>query len=142
MIEIDWKPKEKVLRQFGWICLPGFGLVGLVVAWHLGCFEGSGRWTPSCVLWGIGVLSWLTGLVAPRCLKWLFVGMMLVAFPIGMVVGTVILLLLFFLLFTPLALVFKVIGRDEMQRSVGGGESSYWIKIDEKRAPASYYRQF
>ena len=142
MIEIDWKPKEKVLRQFGWICLPGFGLVGTIVAWRLGCFEGSGRWTASYGIWGFGVLCWLVGMVAPRALKWLYVGMMVVAFPIGLVVGTLLLLLLFFLIFTPLALVFKLMRRDEMQRSLAPEAESYWITVDEKREPSGYYRQF
>jgi hypothetical protein len=143
MIEIDWKPKEKVLRQFGWICLPGFGLVGTMVAWRLGCFEGSGRWTASYIIWGFAVLCLLVGLIAPRALKWLYVGMTVVAFPIGLVLGFVILGLIFLLLFTPVALFFKLKGRDELQRGWPPPEGeSYWIAMRKIDDPKRYFRQF
>jgi hypothetical protein len=142
MIEIDWKPHETTLRQFGWICLPGFGLVGTVVAWRLGCFEGSGSWTASLVLWGLAVICPIVGMLAPRALKYLFIGMMVLAFPIGLVVGTLVLLLLFFLLFTPIALWFKLIKRDEMKRRLSPEAETYWIPVEETRSPESYYRQF
>ena len=32
MVELDWNPKERQLRQFGWIGLIGFPLIGWVIS--------------------------------------------------------------------------------------------------------------
>ena len=33
MIEMDWHPGEKQLKQFGWISLFGFPLIGVLLWW-------------------------------------------------------------------------------------------------------------
>ena len=46
---------------------------------------------------------------------------MVLAFPIGWTVSQVILLLMFYGLFTPIGLVFRLIGRDPLQRARRAG---------------------
>lgn len=137
MIKINWHPEEKMLRQFGWISLFGFGLFA-AIAW----FKFSSQ--PVAITFGtIAVLAPILGMVHPRLLKPLFVGLTLITFPIGLVVSNLVLLLIFLLVFTPLALIFKLIGRDELRLRPDPDAPTHWRKYDpERRKPASYYRPF
>ena len=50
-------------------------------------------------------------------MRLIYVGWMVLAFPIGWTVSQVMLALMFFGLFTPIGLVFRLIGRDPLQRT-------------------------
>lgn len=137
MISIDWNPKEKTLRQFGWISLGGFGLLASL-AWFKFCNH------PAAITLGmLAILAPVLGVINPKLLKPLFIGLSIITFPIGIVVSNLVLLLIFLLVFTPLALIFKMIGRDVLRLRLDRSTPSYWRKYDqEKREPASYYRPF
>ena len=67
---------------------------------------------------------------------------MVLAFPIGWTVSQVILLAMFYGLFVPIGLVFRLIGRDPLQRARSSNLESYW---SPKSAPADlrrYFKQF
>lgn len=142
MIELDLRPDRKKLQQFGWICLGGFGVIGGLIAIKTGAFGTDGSLHLPVIFWSLALICPAIGSVAPVGLKPLYVLMTLLAFPIGLVVSNVILLLIFLLLITPLALWFRCIGRDELNRKWSREASSYWIKSPESRGPESYYRQF
>ena len=61
-----------------------------------------------------------------RLLRPIYVGWMVLAFPIGWTVSQVILAVMFFGLFTPIGLVFRLIGRDPLHRARRPGVESYW----------------
>ena len=64
------------------------------------------------------------------------------AHALGWVNTRIILTLVYLLIMTPLALIFKVIGKDPMNRKIGE-EGSYWIKRESKAFDRdSYRRQF
>ena len=72
----------------------------------------------------------------------IYVGWMIAAFPIGWTVSQVTLLILYFGLFAPIGLVFRLMGRDALERRRRPGIESYWTP---KPAPAnvrSYFKQF
>ena len=67
---------------------------------------------------------------------------MVLAFPIGWTVSQVMLAVMFFGLFTPIGLVFRLLGRDPLHRTRRPGLESYWAP---KPAPADlrrYFKQF
>lgn len=142
MIAIDWNPDPPKLRQFAYFAPIGFGVVGLVVAWHLGAMSAAGSWTPSVWLWVIGLLTLAAGVIKPLLVKPLYLLLTVVTAPIGLVIGNLAMLLLYVLLFVPLGLIFKVIGRDTMQRSFRDGRESYWEKHTQPTDLKRYYRQF
>ena len=37
LINIDWSPDDRKLRQFSWAGLAGFSLIGCVAGWKSGC---------------------------------------------------------------------------------------------------------
>jgi hypothetical protein len=84
----------------------------------------------------------LVGLKRPERIRLIYVGWMVFAFPIGWTVSQVMLVLMFFGLFTPLGLVFRFMGRDPLQRTRPAGRESYW---DPKPTPTDlrrYFKQF
>ena len=142
MIDVDWRPERGKLRQFGWIALIGFGLFGALLAHGIGTFEGRAPWTWPVVLWILAALCPVLGYLFPPALRVTYVALMAIALPIGLVISTILLGFVFFLMFTPLALLFKLRGRDELSRSWDEDAGSYWIAVTAKREPSSYYRQF
>lgn len=133
-------PSTTQLRQFGWIGLFGFPLIALLVLWRFV------DWQPNWVVWlllGLGVLCGILAMVAPKALKPLFVLMMLVAAPIGWLISAILLRVIYYGLFTPMALFFKLTGRDAMHRKLEPDATTYWADHEDQkkpRAPASYLR--
>lgn len=142
MIELDLRPDTNKLRQFGYICFFGFGLFGLLVAHKTGAWEEPGKWTIPAVLWGLAVLCPILSLTAPISLTPLYIALMIIAFPIGLIISNLLLLIIFFLLFTPLALWFRMMGRDELKLKRLPEVSSYWIRYRSPADVESYFRQF
>ncbi len=134
--DFNIKPSSKMLREFGIIALFGFGLVGALLGlkWD--------AWTASYVLWALGAVSFVLALVQPRLLLPLYVALMVVAFPIGFVISNVILLALYFGLFTPFSMVFRLIGRDTMKRKFEPEAESYWIKRTGATPASQRFKQY
>ena len=134
--DFNIKPSAKMLREFGIIALFGFGLVGALLGlkWE--------AWTASYMLWALGAVSFVLALVQPRLLLPLYVALMVVAFPIGFVISNVILLALYFGLFTPFSMVFRLIGRDTMKRKFEPEAESYWIKRTGSTPASQRFKQY
>ncbi len=100
-----------MLRQFAGLWLACFGGLAL---WH-GLVRGQ-----MFAATGFAILA-LTlgpiGLVRPNWIKAVYVAWMVLAFPIGWTVSQLVLALIYFGLFTPLALVFRLLGRDPLNRA-------------------------
>ena len=84
------------------------------------------------------------GLVRPGWLRPIYVSWMVLAFPIGWTVSQVIIGVMFYGVFTPIGLLFRLIGRDPLQldRVRLRGRETYWAP---KPAPTSlrrYFQQF
>jgi hypothetical protein len=134
--DIPLKPSHKVLRQFA--------------AMWLGCFLALGgseyfvRGHPmlGVALAAVAVLVGLPGLLRPALLRWLFVAGMVVAFPIGWCVSTLLLGLLYFLVFTPVALIFRLRGRDWLGRQAAPERQSFWEPKHTPQDVRRYFRQF
>ena len=110
MIELNWSPDHKTLKQFGLIGLLGFPGVGAVAYW---------LWQApalAVVLAGLGVAVGLLSMIHTPSVRYVYVAMSVAAFPIGFVISHVVLGAVYYLLFTPMGLVFKLIGRDALER--------------------------
>lgn len=79
--------------------------------------------------------------IQPTWLKWVFVTASLITFPIGLVVGEVVMFSVFVLAFLPIALIFRWIGRDALQRKIDKDATTYWQKKSKPKDAASYFRQ-
>ncbi len=145
MIELDWNPDDRTLRQFGWIALVGFCLLA-GAAWQewliFAAGLGDARTAVAGGLAALGVLAALASLVYPRANRPLFLGLSLVAFPIGFVLSYLILGTLFFGIITPMGLALRLFGRDAMSRGFRPDVDSYWTPARPAPDRARYFKQF
>ena len=145
LIEIDLKPSKSTLRQFGWIALFGFGALGALAWFELLIFSfglGQAREIVAMSFWGLAVLATFFSLVYPNGNLPIYLGLTIVALPIGFVLSYVIMGTLFYLLITPVGLFFKVTGRDAMHRRFDPEAESYWFQARGQRPREHYFKQF
>src|SRR6516165_10542400 len=106
--DIQFDPTRKTLRQFAGLWIAFFGGFAL--------WQGLVRGHPQAatilgvIALGVGPI----GLVRPEWLRPIYVTWMVLAFPIGWTISQVLLGLMFYGLFTPLGLVFRLLGRDPL----------------------------
>ena len=113
MIKIDLKPTVPELKSFGFIALFGFSLMATMVMWNFTDWQL--HWSVY-LLFGLAAICPLLSLIAPAANRPIYVTLMVLAFPIGFVVSNIVLRLIYYGLFTPIALWFRLRGRDSMDR--------------------------
>src|SRR5436309_1699313 len=108
--DISWKPSTRTLRQFAGVWLLALG--------GLACWHGLVRGHPTLgsVLALLAVTVGPLGLLKPQAIRPVFIFAMIVAFPIGWLVSRLLLACLYYGIFTPVGLLFKLIGRDVLAR--------------------------
>ncbi len=134
--DLPRNPSAKVLRQFAGAWLVFFLVLG-AQQWFIKGRPQLGAAIATAAV-GIGVL----GLLRPAAVKWIFVGWMMLAFPIGWLVSQAALLLLFYGMLTPVALFFRLTGRDPLRRRLSPGEPSYWTPKEQPQDMRRYLRQY
>ena len=136
MIRINRNPTPKQLTQFGFIWL-GFVTFFGAVAW----FKLSAP-TLAVGLWVAAVVVPVIGWIIPAFMRLIFVGMSIVAWPIGFVVSHVVLALVYYVVLTPIGLGMRLFGYDPMARRPDPDGTSRWVERDGARPAESYFRQF
>lgn len=145
MVEIDWKPDEGTLKQFGFIALVGFSFLAALAWFQLLIFGALPDDLREPVSMGFGALalaSLVFSLVAPRANLPIYLGLTVIAYPIGFVLSYLIMGFLFFGMITPLGLIFRAVGKDPLKRGFEPEASTYWADPRPRRDKESYFRQF
>ncbi len=142
LVEINWRPGNRQLRQFGLIALVALPFLG----WWFGGRPGLTGWTPGQqlavgILASIGLVLGGIGLVRPQLLRYVFLAAMIVALPIGLVISEVILLLIYYGMFAPIGLFFRLTNRDALKRTIDRRASTYWSPKAQPTNVDSYFRQ-
>jgi hypothetical protein len=145
MVELNLRPDTRTLRQFGWIALVGFGLLALC-AWkgwlvfaHL---EPETRGTVAMVLAALAGVSTLFSVVYPKANWPIYVGLTVIAFPIGFVLSYVIMATLFYVVIAPVGFLLRAFGKDPMDRRFLPAAKTYWLDARPARPRESYFKQF
>jgi hypothetical protein len=137
MIEINWNPSRRELRQFATIWLPAFAaLAGVAVVYRWG------SWNAATVLWSVAAVSMAIGLARPQLARPLFLGLTLATYPIGWVVSNVVLVVIYYGLFTFVALLMRLFRYDALKRARHAVDETYWVVHDQRTEPRAYFRQF
>ena len=135
MIAIQWNPSKKQLRQFARIWFPAFcGLVGYSIG------HKTGHWSEVEIGWVLAGLLSVGGLVLPVLIRPIFVGLILLTFPIGWVVSHLLLGLIFYGVVTPIGLILRIIGHDPLQLKKPSGNAVWKTSIGKTDA-TRYLRQ-
>ncbi len=132
IVELNTNPSERQLRQFGLICVVACPLI--VWLWSRNIFAVQ-------IATAIGAALGIVGTVAPKRLRLLFVGMIYATFPIGLVLGELTMLLIYFGVFLPMALLFRIIGRDVLQRRSSLQAETFWKVRVPPKSVRKYYQQ-
>ena len=136
LIEFNTNPTDRQLRQFAGIVVPSGGLIVAALVWW--------RWdlrALSVLILAAAAVIAVSGLVRPAFARPIYRGWMYVSYPIGWAVGHVTILIVFFLVVTPIGLVMRAVGRDPLRRKFDATCASYW----ERRGASDrtrYFRQF
>jgi hypothetical protein len=134
--DISFNPSNRTLRQFAglWVLFLG----------GLGCWHGFGqqRWPLAAAFFLAVVAVGPIGLYKPQAIRLVYTGSMIATFPIGWMVSRVLLALLFYLVFTPIAVFFRWRGRDALHRDYLPDASTYWTPKAAPNEMRSYLRQF
>jgi hypothetical protein len=136
LVQVNWKPDDKTLREFSEIWLIFFGMIFMPLA----LFKGHPQ--IAATLWGIALLGRLVGWLKPQWMKPVFLGMTLASWPIGWAISHLAMALIFYGVFTPLALFFRLIGRDALRRKLDKSAATYWEPYNPDRGKARYLKQF
>lgn len=133
IVEINFSPSERQLRQFGAVCLVALPLL----TWLWTRDSVSTGWAA-----GAGLLTAATGFAAPNFLRPVFVGLSLITLPVGLVLGEIAMLLLYFGVFLPMSVLMRIVGRDSLQRRPQPNRTTWWERRKPRTGVRSYYQQF
>ena len=121
-------------RKFGLLVGGVFVALGAIAFWR-----DASWWLIPTVL---GAPLVLLGAVYPRALRVVYLGWMFMAVVLGFFVTRIILSVFFFLVITPVALFFKLIGRDALHRKFDREAKTYWIEKEYPIADRSRFEKF
>ena len=132
----DLNVTPRMLRQFAGLWLIFFTALA---AWQ---YWGRDHTTSATVFAALAVIVGLAGMARPPWIRPLFMLLMAIVTPIGWLVSTLLLSVLFYGVFTPFALLFQMIGRDALVRRSRPLGETYWTRKPAIEDPRRYFRQF
>lgn len=136
IIEINTDPSKKELRWFGAMLVVFVFAVGTLVRWQFDAPVAAQR------IWIAGGVLSMVYVVAPPLRRLIFVGWIYAAFPIGWTVSHVLLASIYYLVFTPIGLLLRLIKGDPLERQLDPSAASYWRPHESLRDVRRYFRQF
>lgn len=141
MIDLNLNPSKKELRTFS-LCAVAFLAI---VAWIVWRKTGS---APAAIgIFAAGIAVGLLGMTIPQALKPVFVGLMIVNYPIGWVVTHIVMAFIFYCVVTPVGVIMRLSGRDPMERAFDRTAKTYWKRRSHQGegivgGKSRYFRQF
>ncbi|MDD5594667.1 MAG: SxtJ family membrane protein [Candidatus Omnitrophica bacterium] len=84
----------------------------------------------------------ISAVVSPAILKPIYILWMRFAFILSWVNTRLLLLIIFYLVFTPISLILKLFGKDILERRIDRQCTSYWHQRENAVAAKDYERQF
>lgn len=134
--DIPRHPSPRTLRQFAGAWLVFF------LCWAVWLGLGKGHTASGVTLAIVALLGGIGGWIRPQVLKGIFVGWMILAFPAGWLVSLILLSILFYLVFTPMAWLLRLRGRDALALKRPPEGASLWLRKETPLDVRSYFRQY
>lgn len=144
-VSIDYNPPPRTLRNFGFIGLVAFGALAVLAQQHSLVFQRfSATANQNCmyVFGGLAAYCGLFAAAAPAALRWLYIFLTVVSFPIGFVMSYVIVSIMFFLIITPIGIIMRMMGRDALRLKFNPQATTHWIPRHPPATIKRYFRQF
>ena len=137
MIDINWDPDKGELRKFGEISLAMLLVIGLVLYWL-----GRVRAETALYVAAAGLVIFLLSRTTIRGTKPIYWAAYGVTYPVGWVLSHLILGVVYYLIVTPIGLIFRLLGRDALRRTYDPEAPSYWVDHEPAGHVERYFRQF
>jgi uncharacterized membrane protein YccC len=136
LVEINWNPEKRELRQFGLIAVVVFAAAGIILRFGFGV---AGIW--ALMPAGVGLCICLITLVSAKAARIIYLGLTFAALPIGLVMSFLLMATFYFLILTPVGLVFRLSGRDVLDRKFKADTPTYWLPRQKTCDPEQYFHQ-
>lgn len=137
LLDINLKPSDKMLKDFGKFAL----FVSVLIA-AFNFYKGFVVLNTAGYIVLGGVLVFVASLISTFLIRPIYITMVVVTFPIGWAISHLILAFFYYCMITPLAIFFKLTGRDIMHRTYDKACKSYWIKHETPTSLKQYKQQF
>ncbi len=137
LVSLNLSPSDKQLKDFGFISLIMFFVIGLLLL-GLGKIPAKG-FMVFCL---VGIVLYLLSRISVVLIKPIYLGMILLTFPIGWVVSHLMMALFYYGIITPVSLFFRLLNRDPLCRRYEPDAETYWLRYKQKRSAKDYFRQF
>ena len=130
------KTNLKEVKKFGFILTAFLLIVGTVSYFK-------GHETRAFVLWGIDAVVLLLNVFYLPAMKPIYVAAMKMAGVLGYINTKIILSVVYYLIFTPIGIFLKIMGKDLLDEKIDTNQVSYWIDKEIVRTkPEDYERLF
>ena len=136
LIKINRNPPRSQLAVFGLIWLVFFAGFGALMLWR-------GRpWSLVGPVWVMAAVVPAIGWIVPAFMRIVYLGMAYLTFPIGFVLSFVLMVIIYYLVLTPVGLIMRIVGYDPIRRAFEPKAQSYWIARSGDDSAKRYFRQF
>jgi len=145
LLELNTNPDERTLRRFGALALFVFGALAVCAwreSWLFSAGLGAARVPVAVGLGAVAIVAAVFAVVKPAWNRVLYVGLVAIGYPVGLILSHVVMAALFFGVIAPIGLLLRLLGKDPLQRTLERDRASYWTRAREPRPRASYFRQF
>jgi hypothetical protein len=134
LVRINKNPSGRQLAVFGAAWLIFLGISGCL-SWsrgHRGAAEA---------IWVLAALVPLGGTASRSFLRIVYLGLSYATYPIGFAVSHVILVLVYYVVLTPIGLTMRLFGYDPLARRFDAGAKTYWTPRNKAKTVESYFKQ-
>ena len=136
MIRIERHPSRSQLIVFGILWFVFFSFWGTAIWWNAGIhWKTYAFWVLACIVPAAGCIR--TGI-----LRIVYVVASYITFPIGFILSYVVLMVIFYLVLTPIGLVLRLTGYDPMKKQFDRTVQTYWSPRKPVNEIERYFKQF
>ena len=137
IIDTNWNPSKKELRIFSALQILFFALVAFVIVRkHTETLD-----VPVMIV-SVSAVVGILGMIFTPLIRVVYVVWMAILFPVGWVVSHVLMGIVFYLVFTPIAVLMRIVGYDPMKRKFEPDAKTYWVRRQPRSETAHYFKQF
>ena len=137
LVTINIKPTEKQLNDFGTASAIMLAVIAVLLHWLKGL---SGNW--ALFICALGLLIYLLSRINTHLVRPVYLGLILITFPIGWIISFIVMAVFYFLILTPVGILFKLIKRDPLHRTFDRTADSYWVPHRTADSVKRYFNQF
>lgn len=137
LIELNTNPTDRQLRQFAALVVPLAALILIALLW----WRAVG-WSWISIVALVAAAFAIAGTCRPAWARPVYLAWMMAAYPLGWLVGHVVMGVVYFGIVTPIGLIMRFFGRDPLTRRFDPNRTSYWEPRQTETESKRYFEQF